>query len=265
MMNKISRFFKNKSAGDDFSVSENFTTINDNVSFAVREAYKTLRTNVIFSLPAAEGRVIGVTSANKGEGKSTSAINLALSIAETGKRVLFLDCDLRLSHIAERLKLKASPGVSNILVGLSSIEESIQRFSDEIDVITAGDVPPNPAELLDSKQMENFCSELTGTHKYDYVIVDLPPIGIVSDALIMSKNLDGIIVVVRQDYSAGDSIRDSVRKLQFIDSKILGFILNDHKERRNKRYGYGKKYGYQYGYEYGYGSEPDEQKQEQKL
>ena len=103
-MNKISRFFKNKSGGDDFSVSENFTTINDNVSFAVREAYKTLRTNVIFSLPAAEGRVIGVTSANKGEGKSTSSINLALSIAETGKRVLFLDCDLRLSHIAERLK-----------------------------------------------------------------------------------------------------------------------------------------------------------------
>ena len=128
-MNKISRFFKNKSGGDDFSVSENFTTINDNVSFAVREAYKTLRTNVIFSLPAAEGRVIGVTSANKGEGKSTSSINLALSIAETGKRVLFLDCDLRLSHIAERLKLKASPGVSNILVGLSSVEESIQRLS----------------------------------------------------------------------------------------------------------------------------------------
>lgn len=245
------------SKGPETEYEKNGLLIGD-MPFVFRESYKALRTNVTFSLPAIErGRIIGITSANKGDGKSTNAINTALSIAETGKSVLFLDCDLRLSMIADRLKLKKSPGLSNILVGAAKLEDSIQKktFGKDngisIDVITAGDFPPNPAELLNSKQMENLCAGFTG--KYDYVIVDLPPVEIVSDALALSKSLDGLIVVVREGKSEREEIRSTVRKIEFIGGKLLGFIYSNHYEKP-KSSRYGKKYSKYGNYgDYGYG------------
>ncbi len=229
--------------------------------FAFRESYKALRTNVTFSLPAIErGRIIGITSADKGDGKSTSAINTALSIAETGKKVLFLDCDMRLSMIAQRLELNKAPGLSNVLVGAAKIEDAIQKktfgkdSASSIDVITAGDFPPNPAELLNSKQMEDLCAGFT--KEYDYIIVDFPPVEIVSDALTLSKALDGLIVVVREGKSEREEIKSTVKKIEFIGGKLLGFIYTNHYEKpKTGRYGkkYGKygKYGYsKYGYDY---------------
>ena len=179
-------FDKKKEKNGAVSEEENFL-LNDQTSFAVREAYKSLRTNVMFSLTAGEsGRIIGVTSTEKGEGKSTNSFNLALSMAETGKKILYLDCDLRLSVAAERADLKASPGLSNILVGLAKLDECIQQYKDtKLSVITAGDFPPNPAELLGSVQMEELCGTLR--ERYDYIIADLPPVGLVTDAAITSK------------------------------------------------------------------------------
>lgn len=233
-----------------------------NMPFAFRESYKALRTNVTFSLPASErGRILGVTSADKGDGKSTNSMNTALSIAETGKKVLFLDCDLRLSMIAERLELNKTPGLSNVLVGACELKDAIQKKTfgkdnaSSIDVITAGDFPPNPAELLNSKQMEDLCAGLT--EQYDYIIVDLPPVEIVSDALVLSKALDGLMVVVREGKSEREEIRSTVNKIEFLGGKLLGFIYTNHYEKpKSGRYGkYGKygKYGYgDYSKGYGY-------------
>lgn len=233
--------------------------------FAFKEAYKALRTNVTFSLPAIErGRIIGITSADKGDGKSTNALNIAFSIAETGKKVLFLDCDLRLSMVANRLGIMKSPGLSNILVGDCQLKSAIQTKSFakgkvSIDVITAGDFPPNPAELLNSKRMEELCSEFTAD--YDYVIVDMPPVEIVSDALVLSKALDGLIVVVREGKSEREEIKSTVKKIEFVGGKLLGFIYSNHYEKPKTGH-YGKKYskyGYsKYGYDYyGYGKASD--------
>ncbi len=223
--------------------------------FAFKESYKALRTNIMFSLAAIErGRIIGVTSADKGDGKSTCSINTALSIAETGKKVLFLDCDLRLSMIAERLEIKKSPGISNVLVGACELGDSIQNITfgnDEysLDVITAGDFPPNPAELLNSKQMEELCKHFTG--QYDYIIVDLPPVQVVSDALILSGALDGLIVVVREGKSEREDVKATVKKIDFIGGKLLGFAYTNHYEKpKTSHYG---KYGYgDYSKGYGY-------------
>ena len=243
---------KNRAAGE-----EEFILVGKNASFAVTEAYKTLRTNVMFSLPAEEnrGRLIGVTSVSKGEGKSTNTINLALSIAELGKKVLFLDCDLRLSAMGERLNLPASPGLSNALVGLAGYEDIVHPYEDTgLDVILAGEFPPNPSEILESPKMAEFCRSMA--ERYDYVIIDLPPVGVVSDAMIVSRYIDGVIMVVRQEHCAGRDLRDAVRQLNFINAKILGFIFCDHTEKRGGRYGkYGKygKYG-SYGEYGGYGS-----------
>lgn len=229
--------------------------------FVFKESYKALRTNVMFSLPGIErGRIIGFTSADKGDGKSTNSINAALSIAETGKKVLFLDCDMRLSMIAQRLNMKKTPGVSNILVGECEPKDAVQTLKfgqnseSSIDVVTSGDFPPNPAELLNSKRMEEICELFT--NKYDYVIVDLPPVEIVSDALILSKSLDGLIVIVREGKSEREEIKSTVKKIEFVGGKLLGFIYTNHFEKpktgrygkKYKKYGNYEKYGnYDYG------------------
>lgn len=254
---KRRNFDKNKEKRNGATSEENFL-LSAQTSFAVREAYKSLRTNVMFSLTAGEsGRIIGVTSTEKGEGKSTNSFNLALSMAETGKKILYLDCDLRLSVAAERAGLSVSPGLSNILVGLSELENTIQQYENTgLSVITAGDFPPNPAELLGSSQMEELCGTLR--ERYDYIIADLPPVGLVTDAAITSKFFDGVIFIVKEGYSRSDAIKAAVRSLEFVGARILGFVYTGSVEKRKGRYGkYGKygKYGYRYGYGdyYGYG------------
>ena len=247
-------YFDRKKDKKNSAASEDNFLLNDQTSFAVREAYRSLRTNVMFSLTAGEsGRIIGVTSTEKGEGKSTNSFNLALSMAETGKKILYLDCDLRLSVAAERSGLMSSPGVSNILVGLAELDECIQQYENTgLSVITAGDFPPNPAELLGSSQMEELCQTLR--KRFDYIIADLPPVGLVTDAAITSKFFDGVIFIVKENYSRSDAIKSAVRSLEFVGARILGFVYTGSTEKRKGRYGKYGKYGkYGYGDYYGYG------------
>lgn len=215
-------------------------TIGANLSFAAAEAYKLLRTNLEFSLPGASGcQIIGVTSSLKGEGKSTTAVNIAYTMAQTGKRVLLIEADLRLSTVAKRLKINQRPGMTNLLVGQCSGNDVLQKsgLNPNLWVITAGDTPPNPTELLASEPMELTLKAMAGV--FDVIIVDLPPITVVSDALIVSKWLNGIILVVRQDYCDRGALDDAVRQLRFADAKILGFVMTgaDTQKKAYRSYG----------------------------
>lgn len=224
--------------------------IGENLSFAASEAYKLLRTNLTFSFTDEDTRrVIGVTSSLKGEGKSITAANLAYTIAETGKKVLLMECDLRLPTVAKRLMLESSPGLSNLLVGLNSVGEVIQKgvMQPTLDVIVAGDVPPNASELLESSRMQYALDKLS--EYYDYIILDLPPVTVVADALVASKLATGMVVVVRQDFATKAALAETMRQMRYANAKVLGFVFNNVD---GSEYPYQKRY-YKYGYGYGYG------------
>ncbi|MBP5167012.1 MAG: CpsD/CapB family tyrosine-protein kinase [Oscillospiraceae bacterium] len=256
-------FRKSKIDSVQYSVAEKRQMMCSNLSFAASEAYKLLRTNVIFSLPGEQKcRVIGVTSSMRGEGKSTTSINLSYSLAQTGKRVLTIEADMRLPTIYKVLRLSASPGLSNLLVGLSSGTDVTKDsgYLDNWKVITAGDIPPNPSELLGSENMR-ITVETYAKH-FDFIVIDLPPVNAVSDALVVSKLTDGMIMVVRQDYSDKKSVTEAVSQFQFSDAKLLGFVLTcaGGSGKSYKRYGKYSKYYKSYGY--GYESKPTLQKKE---
>ena len=214
-------------------------TIESNVmTFAAQEAYKTLRTNLEYTLSDSDCRVIGITSANRMEGKSFTAVNLARSIAETGKPTLLIDADMRLPTVYKKLGIKKAPGLSELLAGIITGGEAIQNTDQKkLNVMAAGAIPPNPAELLGSKRFETMIGMLKNSYKY--IIVDLPPITIVSDALIVSPVVDGMVVVVRKDYTQKLMLDDCITQFQFQKVKLIGVIINEYfgetksKKKRN--------------------------------
>lgn len=234
-------------------------------NFFIREAYKTLRTNTMFALAGQEGcKIILVTSALQGEGKSISALNLAISFAEAENRVLLIDCDLRRPKLARLLRKSSRVGLSNVLLDPSQLGEVILPGGvDRLDVILSGDIPPNPSELLGSARMESLLAHLR--KRYDYVILDTPPVNMVTDAVVLAPKSDGVLFVVRAGQSERGPVSHAVEQLEYVHAKILGFILGDV-NGDGTRYGYGKykyqyhkysRYGYgRYGYGYGYSSRP---------
>ena len=225
----------------------------EGLSFAASEAYKLLRTNLLFSLPEKHCHIIGVTSSVRGEGKSTTSVNLSYTIAQSGKRVLLIDADMRLPSVAIKLDLKGAPGLSNLIAGLRS-ERSCLRQSNQMEnwyILPAGDIPPNPSELLGSEKMHALLQHYEEI--FDVIILDLPPVNIVADALVISKWTDGLIGVVRQNYTDRRALQDCMYQVQKLGSHFLGFVMTDAAvgETGYKSYGkYGKKYGYGYGYGY---------------
>ncbi len=216
------------------------------LNFAASEAYKLLRTNLMFSIPSTGGKIIGVTSALRNEGKSTTSINLAYSIAQTGNKVLLIDADMRLPSLAKLLGIQSAPGLSNLLAGLCSGKEALSESGmlDNLYVIPSGDVPPNPSELLGSKNMNRLVELLA--REYDYVIFDLPPITAVSDGLVISKLIHGMIVVVRQDYCDRRSLAETMRQLEFLQVKVLGFVMTRSESASKGNAKYKKAYGPSY-------------------
>lgn len=217
--------------------------IGNGMSFAASESYKLLRTKLQFSfVDGNTSHVIGVSSALSGEGKSLSAINLAYALSELGKRVVLVDCDMRRPTLAEKLKIQKQPGLSNLLVGQINLDRVVQYCGIAEDekafhVITAGPNPPNPMELLSSSRMRKVLDDLGGI--YDYVILDLPPVGEVSDAMVIAKETDGILMVVRQSYCNRIVLSDAVRQFEFVGARILGVVYNFASEGNGK---YGRKY-----------------------
>ncbi len=193
--------------------------------FHVREAYKTLRTNIRFFLHNEECKRICITSGSLGEGKSITILNLAISFAEDGKKVLLVDADMRRPALARLLIEKASPGLSNVLAGLSTYAESIHKdVYPNLDVLFSGDIPPNPSELLGDQRMQKLMDELSG--QYDYILVDTPPVGMVSDTCIVANTIDGVLYLVRQGRTDKDSVSRGINQLRLTGAKQLGFVIN---------------------------------------
>ena len=221
------------------SVHRQRLLLNENTPFVTQEAYKALRTNVMFSLPGTGCKCVGITSPTPGDGKSTTAANLAISLAQIGKRVLLLDCDMRLPTVAGSFRIAPVPGLSDFLVGQSKIEECIRNSETfGISIMTAGNIPPDPTGLLEAKQIEHL---FTAFRKiYDYVIVDLPPVTSVPDAVILSKYIDGYLLAIRQRQTRHRDVVQMLKQLQIAESKLVGFVTIGGETRR-KKYNYKRK------------------------
>lgn len=220
------------------------------LSFQTSEAFKMLRANIQFSGYGL--RAISVTSCNANEGKSFVAFELAKSLAELGKRTLFLDCDIRNSKMQTRLGVKSGmPGLTDFLVGEAQIGDILCKVTNvpKLHIIFAGAVSPNPSELLSSSLFGNLCDVLK--KNYDYIIMDTAPLGAVIDAAVIGKQCDGTVLVIE---AAGTDRKQAQRvkgRLEAAGIRILGVVLNKA-GAGGSAYDY-KKYGYGYGDYYGYG------------
>jgi len=255
-------FKKNETNQKKWNVSERAQILNSKSSFSLVEDYKAIRANIIFSIPADGCKLIGITSADSMEGKSINCLNQAITFAETGARVLVMDCDLRLPKLGRLLAQTSVPGVSNVLVGLSNLTEAIQKTEYKgLDVLLSGTIPPNPSELLGSAKMKALLEQLKS--QYDYILVDTPPINVVSDALVLSEFLTGVVIIVRSGVTEKESVRSAVEQLRFVNATILGFVLNAVPDERSKRY---KKYYSKYDryYRYGKAQKPTEENPNQE-
>ena len=228
--------------------------LNDNSNFDTVETYKFIRTNIMFSIPKSDkGKVLVITSAVPGDGKTTTSINLAITFAQTGAKVILVDCDLRKSRVHSYLGLKHSNGISNVLCGFSDLDSAIMRdIRENLDVLTVGNIPPNPAELLDSEEFGKVLTELQ--EKYDYIFIDTPPMTVVTDASIVMQDAHGVVVVARKNQTTFDMLDETIEGIKKSGAKPLGVVILDS-EPKEKKYGYYKKgkYGYKYKYDYAYG------------
>jgi capsular exopolysaccharide synthesis family protein len=233
----------------NFSSKEVLIT-NASSNFQLVEAYKTLRTNLLFSMPYNKQhacRKILIVSAEAGEGKSTTSVNLAETLSETDTKVLLIDADLRKPTINKYYNIESRKGLSNILSGMNTIEECIYRKSEteNLFIIPSGLLPPNPSELLSSKAMIKLLEEVD--KDYDYVIIDAPPVNIVSDGVLLSSMVDGVAFVCAYASSTYPEVAKALSALKLAKANIIGVILNRvvNKKHKNKR-------GYNYSYKYRY-------------
>ena len=213
------------------------------LDYASREAYNLLRTNISFAFPDVEGgKVVGVCSACPQEGKSTTSVNLAYSLAEAGNKVLLIDGDMRRPSIYETVGIDMEPGLSDMLSGKSGVGVRANVLNEGMSVLPSGHIPPNPSELIGSNKMMSLLDEYKKA--YDYIILDLPPVLLVSDPIAVSKYIDGMIIVVRHLKTRRRDVIETIRQLEYVGVKILGFVYNRIGTKRGKggrkaRHGYG--------------------------
>lgn len=223
------------------------------MTYSGREAYKKLRANVMIALPEKKekkGSVLGITSAQASEGKSSTAVNLAYTLSELGSRVMLIDCDMRRPAIHANVGATLVPGNSDVLLGKVNLSDVISTYksttdSTTFDVITGGEIPDHPSELLNSNRFQRLIEVVASA--YDYVILDLPPVGPVIDAVMVSKCTDGLLVVIRENHCPRFVLDDCMQQLRYAKANILGFVLNGCVEGAGKRYQYSQNYAYQYG------------------
>ncbi len=236
---------------------------------SVTEAYRSIRTSLFFSAPAEETKALVVTSGGPGDGKTTTATNLALVIAQSGKRVLLVDADFRRPMVHKVFGLDSKVGLSTVLVGEAPLEQAVQKVEhdgnvvENLDVLATGPKPPNPAELLDSQSMRRLLEE--ARQKYDRVIVDTPPVLFVADASIVSAISDGVVMVVKSATNTCSLARRAREQLEGVKARILGGILNDvHVSRLGYYYSDYYYYGYSRYYRSYYAGDREEEREREK-
>ena len=216
---------------------------------AMAEAYARLQVNLAFARPREPVRVVTLTSPTPGEGKTTSALNLAATLARRGRSVLLVDADLRCGTIAATLEVPQHPGLSELLTGQATLAEVLRTVllddETELHVLAGGRTPPDPARLLASGEMRELLQGLRAT--FEAVVIDAPPVNLVTDAAVLGTASDGVVMVVRSGTTSQDALRDAVQHLEAVGAPVLGVVLNDVDFRRER--GYDGAYGsYRRGY-----------------
>jgi capsular exopolysaccharide synthesis family protein len=206
------------------------------------EAFRVLRSNLQFINVDGSNQIFVLTSALPGEGKSSTACNLALTLADAGQKVLLLEGDLRRPRAAAYLGLENSVGVTTVLLGRATLEEAIQSVVENCDLLASGVIPPNPAELLQSDAMRRLLAQARAD--YDFVLIDAPPLLPVTDAALLAAESDGAVLVVHHGATRRDEVASSVSRLDSVGARLLGTVvsMSPIPKRGRSRYGYG--YGY---------------------
>ena len=213
----------------------------DDPKSVISEQYRAIRTNIEYSNVDQNTKTILVTSSDKNEGKTTTVSNLAVSFANLNKKILLIDCDLRNASIHEMFELNNIYGLTDILAKDRAVDKCIQETElENLYVLTAGAIPPNPAEILSSEKMKNLIEDLKNI--YDYIFIDTPPIGLVTDAGVLSSFIDGVVLVVKSESVEKKYLEETKKKLDAVDARILGAILNSYKSEQ-KDYNYYSYYG----------------------
>ena len=227
----------------------NLVTQNDPKNPAA-EAYRVIRTSVQFAQAGKELQTIALTSCTPNEGKSTTIANLAVVLTQAGKSVLLIDCDMRNPTVHKNFNLSNKIGLSSCISMGTAVADAVQATGIEgLDALTAGVIPPNPSELLGSEQMKNLLQR--AKEQYDYVLIDTPPVMPVTDALIVSRFVDGMILVIASAEVKVEMAREVKNQLVNAGANIIGVVLN---KVRSEHHGYG------YGYYYYYGNDGEKHK-----
>ena len=223
------------------------------VPFSVVEAYKNLRVHLTSILKEQNIKVIAITSPNASEGKSTTAVNTAIVLSQLNKKVVLVDADARRSTVHSKLKLQNKIGCLDVMVGKETLKKAIQPYNQCLDIITAGSDISGTSELFCSSSFDRLLTDLSAM--YDYVIVDTPPVNLVSDSLVISQKCEGVLLVVRSSITTYAAFKKAYSSIEKLNINVLGTVINGVGSKSDKYYKYDKyKYGYGYGsYGYGYG------------
>lgn len=217
------------------------------VPFAVVEAYKTTRIHLISTLQKINGKVFAVSSANAAEGKSTTAINIAIAMSQLNKKILIIDADSRRSTIHKKLKIENELGCLDVINRTAELSDVVKKYNDNLDILTSGTAANNPSELYSTDSFEKMLAEAEKI--YDYVIIDTPPINLVSDALVISQKCDGLLLIVRSNVTTYDSFQHTIDNTKELNIKILGVVINGTDSEKTYKYSKYGKYRYnRYGY-----------------
>lgn len=224
--------------------------------FAIREAYNSIRAKLLFTGRGEKCPVFAITSAMMHDGKTTNAVNLSISIASTMKKVLLIDGDMRKPTVHRYFGLENKNGLSEILAGLTNEVKIRKTEVENLHVLTSGQIPPNPAELFGSKQMDNLLAYVKDF--FDYVIIDTPPVNLVTDAAILAEKITGYVFVVQSGKNHYYELSYALDTIQQMNGNVVGIVLNDTTGRAVAHYGgyrssyYSKGYYYRRGYGRGY-------------
>jgi protein-tyrosine kinase len=211
-------------------------TIERNNTIAA-EQFRSIRSNINFASVDRRLRSIVVTSSSAGDGKTMTATNLAIVFNQEGKKVLLVDADLRRPKVHHAFRLENHVGLSNYLIGQKALEDIIMRtYRPDLDLITSGIIPPNPAELLGSRQMSIFISQVMNL--YDVVILDTPPVLVVTDSTLIANQCDGTLLVVRAKKNEVKDVKKAKEQLSFAGANLIGAVFNGKKQLKKNLYYY---------------------------